>query len=663
VTPRLRRRLLVALAALLALPALAVAVFLVAVRHVPWTVPAAHRGPAALRTPRTDGLSVRYLGVSGYEVSDGTTTLLLDPTPTRPPPLALLAPLSPDEALGAKECPKADAILVNHTHHDHALDVPAIALRTGALVIGSQSTVNLALSRGVPAGRTRLVKPGDHFTVGTFTIDVRGTRHADIAGISHPMGGVVSPTAGPLRFFEYALDETLFYRLEANGTSLWFHPTSTFAPGELNAPPAATLIVGVTGEAQTKAKVDGLLAEAKPRRVLPTHYDNFFQPWAKGLAKMPGLDIDAAKALFLADDASREWVVLDQGERIYLPPDKATADGAPRYRKVDAHVHVSPADVPRLVALMDAWGIDVAINLSGGWPGEGLEASVEAARSTNGRVVVFANPPVGAFARGELSIDELVAQTEAAQRLGAKGLKFFKSLGLGARAPDGTLLGVDDPRLDPLFEKAGELGLPISIHTGDPKAFWQPATEANERIDELSAHPGWRYAGADVPSWDALFAAYGRRVARHPRTTFIGVHFGNDPEDPWAVAAMLDALPNLYVDTAARVPELGRQPPEALRDLFVRYQDRILFGTDLGVGPTDAQLMLGSTGATPPTPADVSHFFTATWRFFETRDRDFAHPTPIQGRWRISGLGLPPEVLRKVYAENADHLLAGARRR
>jgi predicted TIM-barrel fold metal-dependent hydrolase len=335
----------------------------------------------------------------------------------------------------------------------------------------------------------------------------------------------------------------------------------------------------------------------------------------------------------------------------------SAVDAGPHVRKVDMHVHVEPAAVPHLVALMDAWGIDVAVNLSGGWPGQGLEQSLEAARRTHGRVVVFANPPIGAFARGQLSIEALVQQAEEAKRLGAKGLKFFKALGLGARTADGALLAVDDPRLDPLFEKAGELGLPVAIHVGDPKAFWQPPTEDNERYDELSVHPRWSYFGADVPSWDALFAAYGRRVARHPRTTFIGVHFGNDPEDPQAVAAMLEALPNLVVDTAARVPELGRQPPEALRQLFIRYQDRILFGTDLGVGEDERALMLGSTGATPPTADDVRRFFTATWRFFETNDRDFPHPTPIQGRWTISGLGLPPEVLRKVYASNADQLL------
>lgn len=312
---RLGRAVLV----LLALLALAVAIFVFAVRHVPWKVPPEHRGPEALRVKQPgQGLSLRYLGVSGYELTDGATVVLLDPTPTRPPPLALISgPLEPDEVLGARECPKADLILVNHTHFDHALDVPAIAKRTGALVAGSQSTVNLARSRGVPESQTRVVKPGDHFTVGTFTVDVRGSRHTDIAGISQPMGGVVSPTAGALWFWQFSLDDALAFRLEANHTSVWFHPTSTFAKGEVGAPPADTLIVGVTGEAQTKEKVAALIAEARPKRVFPTHYDNFFQPFEKGLALMPGLDLDAARALF----SGLDWVVLDLGERVSLPPD------------------------------------------------------------------------------------------------------------------------------------------------------------------------------------------------------------------------------------------------------------------------------------------------------------------------------------------------------
>ena len=338
-------------------------------------------------------------------------------------------------------------------------------------------------------------------------------------------------------------------------------------------------------------------------------------------------------------------------------PKRAPAvDAGVRYRKVDMHVHTSVPALPRLLRLMDERGIDVAVNLSGGWPGAGLEESIAGAATTNGRVIVFANPPLQLLAYG-LSPQQLASELEQAHRLGARGVKIFKALGLGYLNADGSLLAVDDARLDALFEKAGALGMPVSIHTGDPIAFWSPIDEKNERFDELNAHPGWSYFDQPVPSWEALFAAWERRVARHPRTTIIGVHFGNAPEWPERVGAMLDRYQNLHVDTAARVPELGRKAA-VVRELIVTHPDRVLFGTDLGVGEDPDDLMLGSTGLLPPTRADVDRFFSSTWRFFETRDQHFAHPTPIQGRWTISGLGLPPEVLVKVYAANADRLLA-----
>ncbi len=333
----------------------------------------------------------------------------------------------------------------------------------------------------------------------------------------------------------------------------------------------------------------------------------------------------------------------------------AALDAGTRYRKVDLHVHVSTAAIPRLLRLMDERGIDVAVNLSGGWPGAGLEESLAAAAPTRGRVVVFANPPLHLLAY-DLQPEALAQELELAHRLGAKGVKIFKALGLGYREADGALITVDDPRLDPLFEKAGELGMPVSIHTGDPIAFWSAPDETNERFDELDAHPGWSYFGKEVPRWEALFAAYERRVARHSRTKFIGVHFGNAPEFPERVGAMLEKYPNLYVDTAARVPELGRKAA-VVRELILRHPDRILFGTDLGVGEAPEDLMLGSTGLTPPQRADVDRFFSSTWRFFETHDEHFVHPTPIQGRWTISGVALPPSVLKKIYAGNADQLL------
>lgn len=316
-----RRKKLLLFASPLALPVLVVIAWFVFTAHRPWEIPAGHRPLPSWSAASDAGLSLRSLGVSGFELSDGATTVLVDPTPTRPDPLALITgTIAPDPALGEQWAPRADVILINHAHFDHVLDLGAIAARTGALVVGSQNAVNFARSYGVPPDKTRVVKSGDRLTVGTFTIDVRASRHTDIL-VSQPMSGVISPEPRTMWFFQYALDDTFAYRLEANGTTVWFHPTSTWAPGELEGLTAKTLIVGVTGEKQTPEKVKGLLTETKARRVLPTHFDNFFQPIERGLALMPGLDLDAARDLFKQADPSLEWGVIDLNETVYLPPD------------------------------------------------------------------------------------------------------------------------------------------------------------------------------------------------------------------------------------------------------------------------------------------------------------------------------------------------------
>lgn len=314
----MKRLLRIAAAAVLALLAVLVAAWFVFTRHVPWSVPGGHRPPATWSGD--GGLQLRFLGVTGYEVSDGVTTVLLDPTPTRPDPWALISgPIIADPRLGEQCCPRADLVLVNHAHFDHALDVGEIAARTGAFVAGSQNAVNLALSRGVAREKTRVLKGGETFTAGTFTIDVRRSRHTDIV-VSQPMAGVIAPDAKAMWFFGYALDDTFAYRLTSqSGGTLWFHPTSTYAAGELGGLPASTLIVGVTGERLTAEKVRGLLGEARPRRVLPTHYDNFFQPVARGLALMPGANLERDRALFLDADPKLEWGVLDYGQGVTLP--------------------------------------------------------------------------------------------------------------------------------------------------------------------------------------------------------------------------------------------------------------------------------------------------------------------------------------------------------
>jgi predicted TIM-barrel fold metal-dependent hydrolase len=323
------------------------------------------------------------------------------------------------------------------------------------------------------------------------------------------------------------------------------------------------------------------------------------------------------------------------------------------------HTHIEPGALPRALKVLGAQGIVHVINLSGGGAGAGLEETLaEAAKE--GHATIFCNPDFREMKKGPGYGARIAAKIQQAKKLGARGIKISKGLGLGYVNHKGELVPVDDPGLDPLFATAGKLGMPIAIHTGDPKAFWLPPTPENERFDELRAHFGWSFHRAPV-TWQQLYDQFERRVARHPKTLFIGVHFGNDPEDPANVARMLDKYPNLYIDTAARVPEIGRidknHDAARLRAFFEKYQDRIFFGTDSGIGLADEDLMFGSTGAEPPTVADMVRFFDSTWRWFETPEKNLISPTAIQGRWTIDGIALPKEILEKVYHKNAEKLL------
>lgn len=277
--------------------------------------------PEPYAAAKGQGLALRYTGVSGYELSDGRTTILLDPVATRPSFLRiLLGPLRPDEALAAKVFPKADFILINHAHFDHAIDAPAIALRTGAVLVGSRSACRLARSRGVPEEKLREVSGGESLTLGSFTVRVARSRHVDFLGRSDVMAGTIAADAGPLWFFQYVQDAALAFRLESAGRSVWFHPTSTYAPGELLGLDARTLILGVNGEKIDAEKIAGIAAEAPGvRLVVPTHYDNFFQPLASGLALMPGVDLEAARRLTARALPKAGFAVLEFDQSVELP--------------------------------------------------------------------------------------------------------------------------------------------------------------------------------------------------------------------------------------------------------------------------------------------------------------------------------------------------------
>ncbi len=235
-----------------------------------------------------------------------------------------------------------------------------------------------------------------------------------------------------------------------------------------------------------------------------------------------------------------------------------------------------------------------------------------------------------------------VEQLKVAKEKGASGVKFFKSFGLRDKNADGSLMKIDDPRWDPIWKTCGELGLPVIMHVADPVAFFQPIDEKNERWEELNRHPEWSFYGDKFPSREELLAARNRVIKRHRGTTFIGAHFANNSEDLAVVAKWLDEYPNLVIELASRISELGRQPYTA-RKFFIKYQDRILFGTD------------------GPWPDVRLKYY---WRFLETYDEYFPYseksPAP-QGMWRIYGIGLPDDVLKKIYSENAMRLIPGLR--
>ena len=340
-----------------------------------------------------------------------------------------------------------------------------------------------------------------------------------------------------------------------------------------------------------------------------------------------------------------------------LPPRAFERAAIPR---IDVHVHVPPSQYARAVQIFAEQGVAMALDASGGEPdGGGLEESIAASDAVAGRIRDYCNLD---FSRVE-EADFVAYATHVLDRCreeGAIGLKIYKALGLGYELADGSLLAIDDARLDPVFEHAGTLGLPVLIHSGDPQAFFRPPTRDNERYAELSAHPRWsfyglRENGQPWPSWQEVFDQFERRVARHPNTRFLGAHFGNAPEEPETVARMLGSYPNLYVETAARVPELGRYRASRMREIFVRFHDRILFGTDFQVS-SRGSFVLGSSGAEPDPASRIPFFYASTFRYFETADREFAHPTPIQGDWTIDGIDLPEDVLAEFYAGNAQRL-------
>jgi predicted TIM-barrel fold metal-dependent hydrolase len=309
----------------------------------------------------------------------------------------------------------------------------------------------------------------------------------------------------------------------------------------------------------------------------------------------------------------------------------------PRFSVIDYHNHLDAQDPKRVIEIMDACGIEHVVNIT---MKVGEEALAMIERYWAADAARFSTIGWMDWTGSEGDFDEFIAVSlERFERLvehGIVGFKFWKDLGLSVRDASGALLRVDDERLAPIFDKAGELGIPVMVHIGDPEAFFLPIDANNERFEELAAHPDWSFYGSQFSKHE-LLEQRDRVFQRHPETTFVAAHIAENSEDLQRVSRMLDANPNVLVDISARASELGRQPYSA-RKFFLRFADRILFGADL--------------------VPDVE-MYRLYYRFLETADEYFEYPTHAsgQGRWNIYGLDLPEDVLRKVYRENALRLL------
>lgn len=331
-----------------------------------------------------------------------------------------------------------------------------------------------------------------------------------------------------------------------------------------------------------------------------------------------------------------------------------------RFPVVDAHNHLfGDLSAEELIEVMDAVGLKVWVNVTGNATLPLENSSYTIVRRDFGHFAEhYIQKYPGRFAALTMSdfaqwgdpvllkddfVDRCIQHLEEDLDRGASGLKLTKELGLYYRDDDGAMLPVDDKRLYPIWKRAGELGVPVLIHVSDPVAFFLPVDAHNEHYLTLREFPAWGFHGSFF-SKEELLQQRNRMIADHPQTMFILPHVANHPENLASVAELMDAHPNVVIDFSARIDELGRQPYTA-HDFFVKYQDRILFGLDMPVSP---------------------EAYRCYFRLLETRDEYFDYPDYIgrfgvYTRWKLYGLDLPDEVLKKVYYRNAERVIPGVR--
>jgi uncharacterized protein len=317
-----------------------------------------------------------------------------------------------------------------------------------------------------------------------------------------------------------------------------------------------------------------------------------------------------------------------------------------KYPFIDVHNHqyqMDNADLRKLISQMDSLNMGLMVNLSGrGFSSNTAEstkfftdAMANIQKTAPKRLAMFTNINF-AEVNDKGWTEQAVKTLEEDVKKGAKGLKIYKSLGLNVKDEKGNRVRVDDPRLDPIWAKCGQLGVPVLIHTADPKSFWDPMDRYNERWLELKTHPGRKRADNNPVSFEQLIAEQHNVFRKHPKTTFINAHMGWYPNDLTKLDSLMRVFPNMNLEIGAVIAELGRQP-KASRKFFEKYQDRILFGKDSWI------------------PSEYATYF----RVLETDDEYFPYHKKYHAFWRMYGMALPDEVLKKVYYKNALRIIPG----
>jgi len=303
---------------------------------------------------------------------------------------------------------------------------------------------------------------------------------------------------------------------------------------------------------------------------------------------------------------------------------------------IDVHNHqwdMGTKDLDVLIKEMDKLNMKVMVNLSGRGGAELKKMTDNVKEHHPKRFIVFTNVNFNGVGDADWA-EKAVRQLEEDVKNGANGLKIFKSLGLSSKDKSGKRIAVDDPRLDPIWKKCGELKIPVLIHTADPKPFWDSLDEKNERWLEIATHPGRKRSNTDPEPWEHLIAEQHRMFKKHPKTTFIAAHFGWYPNDLDHLGKLMDEMPNIVVEFGAVIAELGRQPRRA-KQFFTKYQDRILFGKDSWV------------------PEEYATYF----RVLETEDEYFPYHKKYHAFWAMYGMGLPDNILKKIYYKNALRII------